>query len=389
MNDYVLDYIVIGGGIAGLYANYKLSAKYKGLLLEKNNYLGGRAQEINFHGTPIKLGAGIIIQSNHQLLKLLKKLDLKPTSFSSFVDTYNINTTDFNMDKAISDITDKYKQEKQNIIKSKMTMKEFLVKYFGTSMTNQFILNCQYHDFLKSDVEYFMEYYNINDMSQKESKLSSIQWTDLVNKLVKKNCLSNANVISITKTGDMFSVRTDINYYLCKKVIFATTLKPIVKLSKNITDINYNDHLGAVHFARIYCYYKNGYKSDLTHYTIVSNKLQKVLTINDNIVMAAYCDGNNALFWKKVKELKKKEQIEIVSDYLKEVNIEGVINDIVIVYWEEGVHYYKPTTDLEKTINLVSNPAPNVYAVGDMVSYKQGWVEGCIESVNRTLKILF
>ncbi len=35
MNDYVLDYIVIGGGIAGLYANYKLSSKYKGLLLEK------------------------------------------------------------------------------------------------------------------------------------------------------------------------------------------------------------------------------------------------------------------------------------------------------------------------------------------------------------------
>ncbi len=385
MSDSVYDYIVIGGGKAGLYANYKLSAKYRGLLLEKNNYLGGRAQEMNFHGTPIKLGAGIIIQSNHQLLKLLKKLELKPNSFSSSVDTYKINTNDFNMDNAISDIIDKYHQEKQNVIKSKMTMKEFLVKHFGASFTNQFILNCQYHDFLKSDVEYFIKYYNINDMSQKEIKLSSIQWTDLVNKLVKKNCLHNANVISITKTGDMFSIRTDINYYLAKKVIFATTLKPIVKLSKNITDINYNDYLGAVHFARIYCYFKNGYKSDLTHYTIVNNKLQKVLRINDNIVMVAYCDGSNALFWKKVKELKKAQQIEAVSKYLEEVNIEGVINDIVMVYWDEGVHYYKPTTDLEKTINLVSNPAPNVYAVGDMVSYKQGWVEGCIESVNRTL----
>jgi hypothetical protein len=50
------------------------------------------------------------------------------------------------------------------------------------------------------------------------------------------------------------------------------------------------------------------------------------------------------------------------------------------------VHYYKPTDDLDKTIHLLSNPAPNVYTIGEMVSYKQGWVEGCIESVNRTLQ---
>jgi monoamine oxidase len=385
MNDSVYDYIVIGGGIAGLYANYKLSAKYNGLLLEKNNFFGGRALEINFHGTQIKAGAGIMIQSNYHLIKLLKALNIKPVTFDSFTDTYKINTTDFNMGNAICDITHKYKEEKENVIKAKLNMKEFLLKYFGASFTNQFILNCEYHDFVKSDVEYFIKYYNINDMSHEKSKLLSIQWTDLVNKLVKKNCLHNANVISITKTDDMFSIKTDVNYYLSKKVIFATTLKPLVKLSKHITDINYNEHLGAVHFARIYCYYKNGYKSDLTHYTIVNNKLQKIININDNVLMVAYCDGNNALFWKKVKELKKKAQIEAVSNYLEELNISGVINDIVIFYWDEGVHYYKPTTDLEKTINLVSNPAPNVYAVGDMVSYKQGWVEGCIESVNRTL----
>jgi phytoene dehydrogenase-like protein len=53
------DYIIIGGGLAGLTINYYLTNKYKTLLLEKNNFIGGRAIEGKFHGEHIKLGAGI------------------------------------------------------------------------------------------------------------------------------------------------------------------------------------------------------------------------------------------------------------------------------------------------------------------------------------------
>ena len=63
------DYIIIGGGIAGLYANYKLYNTGTGLLLERNSYFGGRAYEIDFHGTLIKLGAGIMADHNKHLVK--------------------------------------------------------------------------------------------------------------------------------------------------------------------------------------------------------------------------------------------------------------------------------------------------------------------------------
>ena len=63
------DYIIIGGGISGLYMNYLLTDKYKTLLLEKNNYFGGRALNINFHGNIIRLGAGIGAPHNKSLLK--------------------------------------------------------------------------------------------------------------------------------------------------------------------------------------------------------------------------------------------------------------------------------------------------------------------------------
>lgn len=380
------DYIIVGGGIAGLYANYKLSNQGKnGLLLEKNSYLGGRAFEIDFHGTLIKTGAGIIAEHNYHLLKLLKKLNIKIKSFTSFIDT---QLKPFEMGKAICNIIAKYNEHKN----TKLNMKQFLIKYFGSSFTKEFILNCEHHDFIKSNVEYFIKYYDINDMSHEKYNVLTIKWIELINKLYKKNCLTNINVINVTTVGsnkyNTFIVKTDEKLYYCKKIIFATSLKPLVKLSKNIIDINYKKYIGSVPFVKIYCYFKNGYKEskvNLSHFTIVNNKLQKIIIINENILMVSYSDSNNALYWKKIKALNKNKQINILNKYLKELNIMGNINDIYIAFWEEGIHYYKPTSNLHKTINKLSNPASNIYVVGEMISYKQGWVEGCIESVNRTL----
>ena len=222
-------------------------------------------------------------------------------------------------------------------------------------------------------------------MSHSKYDVLIIKWLDLINKLVQKNCMNNVEVLDVSKEDDIYKVKTTTNEYLCKKIIYAVSLKPLMRLSKNIININYNKYIGSVPFVRIYCYFKNGYQTTLPHFTIVNNKLQKVIKINDKILMASYSDSNNALFWKKVKKYNKDKQISIVSKYLKELNINNKIDDIVIAFWDEGIHYYKPMKDLKKTINKLSHPEKNVYVVGEITSYKQGWVEGCIESVNRIL----
>jgi protoporphyrinogen oxidase len=390
------DYIIIGGGIAGLYANYLLSKNNNGILLEREEYFGGRAYEMDFHGTLIKLGAGIMADHNKHLLSLLKELKIKVNSFKSNTATNFINLKtkeDYDMGDTICKIKNTFEENKKIIKNKGYTMKEFLVKYFGTKFTNEFILNCEYYDFLKSDVEYFIKYYDINDMSHEPYTVLIIKWIDLINKLIKKNCYNNVEVLSVEKneTYNMtFNVKTkdnnnNYNYYQCKKIIFATSLKPLIKLSKNIIDINYSKYIGTVPFIRIYCYYKNGYIDNLSHYTIVDTKLQKIIKINDNVLMASYSDSSNALYWKKIKQQSKEKQINIVSKYLEQLNIKGKINDIVIAFWDEGVHYYKPTKDLNKTIKKLAKPAKNVYVLGEIISYKQGWVEGAIESVNRII----
>lgn len=101
--------------------------------------------------------------------------------------------------------------------------------------------------------------------------------------------------------------------------------------------------------------------------------------------MASYSDSNNALYWNKIKQYKKDKQISIVKKHLAELNINNNIDDIVIAFWDEGVHYYKPTKNLDKNIKKLSRPSKNIYVIGEMISYKQGWVEGAIESVNRII----
>ena len=82
----IYDYIIVGGGIAGLYANYKLSKNKKNniLLFEAEKEFGGRTYEMKFHDSLIKTGAGIFIKDNKNLNKLLKELNIKPNTFETF-----------------------------------------------------------------------------------------------------------------------------------------------------------------------------------------------------------------------------------------------------------------------------------------------------------------
>jgi hypothetical protein len=72
--------------------------------------------------------------------------------------------------------------------------------------------------------------------------------------------------------------------------------------------------------------------------------------------------------------------MKIVENKLEEVGLYlGPINDIIIYYWDVGIHYYKPmVSTLNKLMNDLYKPAPNIYVVGEMLSDKQGWVEGAI-----------
>jgi protoporphyrinogen oxidase len=228
-------------------------------------------------------------------------------------------------------------------------------------------------------------------MSHDNYKIFIIEWKNLVAKLAKSNCHTNSEVKKIVRINDnLFKVTTDKETYFTKKIILALTLKPLDKLAANLIDFEYKDYVGTVEFVRIYTYHKNDYSSDkIGHYNLVPNELQKIIKITDKILMASYSDNKEAKYWKKVSLLDKKSQIKKVENKLQDLNI-GIdkVDDVEIGYWNEGVHYYKPFKSLKfnQLLKKLSKPSKNVFVIGEIISKKQGWVEGAIESVNRTIK---
>jgi len=383
----IYEYIVIGGGISGLYANYRLTKEknLNGILLEKENDLGGRALEVKFHETLIKLGAGIFTKENKHLMSLLLKLNIKPNYFYS--DKYSLLGYDFNMNNAIKLIIKKYNDEKDEIKKLKLNTKQFIKKYFGKEFTKKFIENCEYRDFLKSEPEYFIKFYKITDMSHDKEQVGIINWIDLINHLKLNNCIINSQVLRITKYNNIFKIFTNSNIYYTHKIYFALTLKPLDRLISKLINFRYSNFIGSIPFVRIYTWHKKPYdQTKIKHYNLVKNQLQKIVKINSNILMASYSDNLDAKYWKSILNKNKKFQINKVQNKLSQLNINiNKVDDIESCYWDEGVHYYKPFLSLSKLIKKLSNPSKNIYVIGEIVSKKHGWVEGCIESVDRVI----
>ncbi len=388
------DYIIIGGGISGLYLNYLLAKNNKTLLLEKNDYFGGRALDVKFHDSYIKLGAGIAELHNKHLLKLLKKLKIKSPEFDGSINV--ISKEKVNINKMINDIKKTYNKMPFEKIKN-MSVSDFIIKYFSQNFFDQYKKYVEYTDFFDSSIESYIKYYNINDHKHSDYVIIYVDWMLLINTLIKY--IKKYNQIKINYEVTQINFDKDTNTYIinnkyqAKNIIFATTIKSlsnIIKKSSLPININYNDYIGYVPFIRIYTYHKNGHNINAQRYNIVNNKLHKVLLLNDKVLMVSYSDNVNALYWHKFIN-NKKELINKLKISLKNIfNQDIEIDDIKIAFWEEGVHYYKPKSGLKvkEIIKKLNNPHENIYVCGEMLSTKQGWVEGAIQSANDIFKLI-
>jgi protoporphyrinogen oxidase len=386
------DYIIIGGGIAGLYADFLLTKKYKTLLLEKNDYFGGRALDVNFHNNTIKLGAGIAELNNKHLLRLLKKLKIKINQYKGSINV--ISDEKVNINKMILQIKDMYKKTPFEKIKN-MSVSEFIIKYFSKDFFDTYSKYVEYTDFFNSSIESYIKYYNINDHTHTDYTIVSVDWMLLIQKLINyiekyNKIIKKYEVKNIKYVDNKYIIN---NEYETKNIIFAVTIKNLIKLFNNSNipiNINYNDYIGYVPFIRIYTYHKNGHNIEAERYNIVDNKLHKILLLNDKLLMVSYSDYRNAIYWYKYMN-NKKILINKIQKSLKQIfNKDIQIDDIIVKYWEEGIHYYKPKSGLKvkEIINKLQNPYPNIYVCGEMLSLKQGWVEGSIQSVNQIYKLL-
>jgi hypothetical protein len=409
MSQKYYDIIIIGSGIAGLYAAYnieKMSPSTSFIILEKykKTWIGGRTSNDTFYGTEVVTGAGIGRKNKDKILiHLLNELDFQYNEFP--VKPYYSSQIDKIVDikKLIQHLKEEYNKNKKQ---THITFKEFAKPLLGDKLYNDFLVSAGYTDYEKADALDVIENYGMDDNACCWKGLY-INWKELVttlhNKIGADRIKTSMNVVNIKKTSDnpcLFLVETDKEIvFECNKVIVATTIDSIKEIVPGASTKNsiYNEIKGQ-NFLRLYGKFSKKsseiMKEYVKGYIIVPGPLQKIIPINSDkgVYMIAYSDNENASFLKKYLENKTKNR-EMFC-YLLEKAL-GIPNKSLVLiaikdyYWPIGTHYYTPLSNKyenrEEFIHKAQNPENGILVVGEVVSNNQGWVNGALSSVKEVL----
>lgn len=408
----IYDEIVIGAGMAGLYWVYK-TKPINYLILEKNDRIGGRIFNINWNENQISLGGGIIKHNNTYTINLCKKFgfDLidgisqyemidwakqKKTDEPNEKDFYNFNK---NIIKYLKKI---YKLNENEINTNKYNFEEFLNLYVDLELNQVIKSNLLYKTYFKSEVPSVL-YDEMDELLRTEvfryKFIANGGYTKLLNELIeqveKQNIKTNCNIIQImrkfTESNEIiYEIITASNLKYCaKKIILATESENSIKfdfeskyehLEKKIARL-YSMVSGS-NYLRVYSYHPNGHGLKYSYKT--SGLLGKVIPIGENILMCSYTEESDAV---KLNNLIKNKTIETQCEIIYKllINCNIVVtkpNDIIIKFWNTGVHYNSINYNKEekkKLLNELKNN--NIIIIGECIADSHGWVNSALESV--------
>jgi hypothetical protein len=437
---YIYDTVIIGAGIAGLYAAYKIKKKdphHKIAIFESEKHIGGRMGTENFHGSQIAIGAGVGRKRKDKLLqKLLQELQIPTHEFKVKTNYANTITTPCDVKQTFQYLKHTYEKHPE----PENTFREFATKKLGEQRYQQFIMCAGFTDYENEGVYNTLYYYGFDDNYQQWTALG-IPWQKLLQALQKSIGKSNIHKgtlvehIEIDKTCEVWSekiwsealenlrfsdrsasttndrgsevstrvetpdgsltgvvwiVSTTNKKVRTKQVIVATTIDVAQRL---IPDANHRNSpyqsIKGQPFLRIYGKFTPESNQVIQEYvtasTIVPGPIHKLIPINPikGIYMIVYTDNKGAKILKKYIENTVTNRKSLCK-YLQEalgITQKLELEDIRGFYWPIGTHYYAQH-HLE---NITQNPKPNLYIIGEMISHNQGWVEGALESVDKIM----
>ena len=413
MND-LYDYIIIGGGIAGLYALQELhnkNKKYTILLCDERNYFGGR---LFTHKKPHYEVGGARFHDKHKLLlSLMHKYSCHKIPLSKDVlfleQTKENNIIPYhNVDETLTSIMTKIlknSQKRSNTFLQKYTLAEYInFEYKDTEFTNKIkdifgydseINAMNAYDALRSFQEDFLskQYYILQEGF---STLCECIYESHKDK-EGITFLSKTFVSNIKKERDTYMIKAKSRVFHGKKVIFAIKAPQLRQFSILRPIYPYLSCIYGAPLLRIYAKYplQNGKVWFHSFPKIITNNtLRQIIPIDSStgLIMISYTDGNDiAPFFKnkRQKELRDNEEIKaIIAKELKILFPSYTIPRPVYFkthLWTIGCHHWKAKCDSDKIIPKISYPLPNMYIVGEAFSQKQAWMEGALESVNKIL----
>ena len=414
-----VDVIIIGSGIAGLYAAYQIKRlapkNTTFLILEKNpkKWMGGRAGNETFYGADVVVGAGVGRKNkDHALIKLLK--DTK-TPYSEFESTRNYAQSPAAMFQPVDiphimrNLRREYKSNPAQ--HQDKTFKQFFIDVLGNDLYKEFVITTGYTDFEDADIYETLYHYGMDDNVSGWTALH-VPWADLTERLYQEIGQSHfrfsTEVAKIEQHStplrfEITTTNTNNKTYHANKVIVATTIQGVRKIvpgASSPTSLYRQIH--GQPFLIVYAKFDRTstelMKKYVQTFTVVKGPLQKLIPMDPSkgVYMVAYTDNQHATQLKAKGALENTpEAREMYSKWIKHAlgipDKEPPLNITAIrdYYWNDGTHYYAPLGDEFKNrpdfIRKAQNPMKWMVVVGEMVSRHQGWVEGALESVDSVI----
>jgi len=421
MNNNCVDIIIIGSGIAGLYAAYQIKrfapANTSFLILEKNakKWMGGRAGNETFYGANVVVGAGVGRKNkDHALIQLLKDTKTPYSEFKSGRDYAAFQPVDIL--EIMRTLRSEYKSHPTRY--QDKTFKQFFIDILGQNKYKEFIITTGYTDFEDADIYETLAHYGMDDNVNSGWTALHIHWSDLVERLYhrigEKHFRFSSEVVRIVAHTDAeyrfeitaTATATTANHkkYYANKVIVATTIQGIRKIVPGASSpTSIYQHIKGQPFLIVYAKFDRASTEIMKKYaqafTVVKGPLQKLIPMDPDkgVYMVAYTDNQHAIALKSKGALENTPKSrEMYSTWIKRAlgipDTEPPLNIMAIrdYYWNDGTHYYTPLNTREyKTrpdfIRKAQHPMPGMVVVGEVVSRHQGWVEGALESVDAVI----
>lgn len=406
------DIVIIGGGISGLYTYMKLSKmnKYKILLLEKNNYFGGRILEIIDDNISFPAGAARFNKNHVKVIKLLKEFNLidfrKNSGFNSnieFIDSKNNFSSKFDNKNGFIFINKLIKQSSKfpsNFLKQ-LSFKEYANLCIEKDEIEFMLIASGYSGQLNN-----MNAYDAIQLFKYGIRVDIKYWNGkynlLINKIVeylKKNNESlklNSFVsnIQFVNEKNLYKIKYNNTFIHSKQIILSLPKPALLKLSilKPIYPI-LQDSISCKSLCRTYAVFdkKDIWFDNIKNKVVTNNQLRYIIPINieKGLIMISYTDYKYTKYWKNIENNQTKLKEAVVKMVNSTFNIKiNPPRKVYVCYWECGVAYWNKGYDSNIISDFVLNPLPNIYICGENYSKYQSWVEGAIDSSDKCLDLI-
>ena len=394
------DFIIIGGGISGLYCGLELlkhNKHNKIVICEKYKSLGGRVSTFYKGSLFWEAGAGRISKKHTHILELLKKYNHPCVSISKDV-LYKNKCIEPNIfEELIPAYFDPLKKLPYEVLGNN-TLKELLIQIHGKEKTEEFLDRFPYRsevEVLRADLGLLA--FNNEMGSHEDYVVSKIGLSNLIESMKKDylnkggEILYNYECINIYSDDilscEFYKKKKEIHLLKANRIICAMESEALKKIPYFNNWLTLK-RLRMEPLLRTYAIYNTHWFSQYPR-IVTKSPIRYWLPINydKNVAMVSYTDSRDT---NKFYSIFKKYGETYLGNYIHSLlqNLFGPIPKHTFFkqhYWKHGATYWLPGNYnvVEESHKSLKPFDHEVYIVGESFSLKQAWIEGSLEQCNK------